>query len=449
MGAGKRVGAAGRGRLTSRRVATLKVGESAADPAARGAGVLQVRRLANGPTFYYRYTAPDGGRVRLPLGTGLELADARRLADSLSRRYQSGERDLRAVIDAERREAARQQEAEARAAEVEAAAKRATLGAVLTGYVAQLEREGKSSATEVRRALWRHVHDAWPVLWLTPAGQITADDLLAVVAKPADAGKLREAAKLRAYLRAAYAAAIRARQDARALPALRELRVTANPARDLVTIEGASQARQRALSVAELRAYWRRLQELPDPGGALLRFHLITGGQRIEQLARLTVRDLDSDLQVVRLRDTKGRRRQARPHDVPLIDPAIAALRALQGGALGTFLFTVTSGEAGAVYATVQHRLRSVVDAMVGAGELEKGPFTVGDLRRTVETRLAAEGVGADVRAQLQSHGLSGVQARHYDRHDYLKEKRDALETLYRLLIGASAKVTPIRKHKA
>jgi hypothetical protein len=287
------------------------------------------------------------------------------------------------------------------------------------------------------------------VLWLTPAGQITADDLLAVVAKPADAGKLREAAKLRAYLRAAYAAAIRARQDARALPALRELRVTANPARDLVTIEGASQARQRALSVAELRAYWRRLQELPDPGGALLRFHLITGGQRIEQLARLTVRDLDSDLQVVRLRDTKGRRRQARPHDVPLIDPAIAALRALQGGALGTFLFTVTSGEAGAVYATVQHRLRSVVDAMVGAGELEKGPFTVGDLRRTVETRLAAEGVGADVRAQLQSHGLSGVQARHYDRHDYLKEKRDALETLYRLLIGASAKVTPIRKHKA
>ena len=31
------------------------------------------------------------------------------------------------------------------------------------------------------------------------------------------------------------------------------------------------------------------------------------------------------------------------------------------------------------------------------------------------------------------------MQARHYDRHDYLNEKRAALETLHRLLTGASA----------
>ena len=48
---------------------------------------------------------------------------------------------------------------------------------------------------------------------------------------------------------------------------------------------------------------------------------------------------------------------------------------------------------------------------MAEAGELEKGPFTAGDLRRTVETRLAAVGVSAEVRAQLQSHGLGGIQA--------------------------------------
>jgi len=30
---------------------------------------------------------------------------------------------------------------------------------------------------------------------------------------------------------------------------------------------------------------------------------------------------------------------------------------------------------------------------------------------------LAAMGVSSDVRAQLQSHGLGGVQSRHYDRH--------------------------------
>ena len=55
-----------------------------------------------------------------------------------------------------------------------------------------------------------------------------------------------------------------ARQDARGLPALRALRITSNPARDLVTIEGATRARERALSLAELRAYWKRLVALPD-----------------------------------------------------------------------------------------------------------------------------------------------------------------------------------------
>lgn len=50
------------------------------------------------------------------------------------------------------------------------------------------------------------------------------------------------------------------------------------------------------------------------------------------------------------------------------------------------------------------------------------------DLRRTAETHMAALGISSDVRAQIQSHGLGGIQARHYDRHDYMPEKRAALE---------------------
>jgi hypothetical protein len=40
---------------------------------------------------------------------------------------------------------------------------------------------------------------------------------------------------------------------------------------------------------------------------------------------------------------------------------------------------------------------------------------------------LAALKVSRDVRAQLLSHGLSGVQNLHYDRHSYMDEKRAAL----------------------
>ncbi len=54
-------------------------------------------------------------------------------------------------------------------------------------------------------------------------------------------------------------------------------------------------------------------------------------------------------------------------------------------------------------------------------------PFRLSDIRRTAETLLAGLGVSSDVRAQLQSHGLGGIQARHYDRHSYMAEKRSAL----------------------
>ena len=142
------------------------------------------------------------------------------------------------------------------------------LGTLLDAYVAHLKRGSKASKRSVERAIERHVKKAWPEYWNAPAERIAPDDLLAIVAKVADAGKLREAAKLRSYLRAAYAAAIRARQDARGLPALRALRITTNPARDLATIEDANNVRERALSLAELRAYWKpSLHSRVQPAG--------------------------------------------------------------------------------------------------------------------------------------------------------------------------------------
>ena len=88
---------------------------------------------------------------------------------------------------------------------------------------------------------------------------------------------------------------------------------------------------------------------------------------------------------------------------------------------------------------------------MQAAGELEAGVFCLRDMRRTAETHLAALGVSRDVRAQLQSHGLGGVQARHYDRHDYQAEKLAALESWVRRLEGKPAPVVAltVRQRKA
>ncbi|MGH8111499.1 MAG: hypothetical protein ACREPL_06115, partial [Rhodanobacteraceae bacterium] len=307
--------------LTTRGLTRLRPGQWASDGGTRGAGMLAARRLATGAiAFYFRYTGPDGRRGAIPLGEygihGLSLEAARERAGGLSRRYRSGERDLRAAIAADAA-AARQRAA---------AAHVRTLGALLDAYADQLKRDGKPSAGKVRGALHLHVREASAGLWATSLDAITTDTLLAAVAAVADVGHLRQAEKVRAYLRAAFAAGMKARHNAKALPALRDLRITSNPARDLTPIEGANKARDRALSLAELRAYWRRIQVPTLPA---LRFHLLTGCQRIAQLARATVSDYDADTQSLRLLDGKGRRTTARQHHVPILPDAREAMQAM------------------------------------------------------------------------------------------------------------------------
>lgn len=466
--------------ITKNDIPGLDPGSWWTDPGGRGEGRFQTRKSAGGSVgFYYRFTNSAGIQERIAIGTfdaegrtGLTLAQARDKARDLTSRYKKGDTDLKDAIAAEKAaELAAAVQASA-AAEKRKVQEAATLGALLTAYVQQLKRDQKPSAKAVGLSLALHVEKAHPTLWKREASAITGDELLDIIAPlaspeptekdPEPAPRLREAAKLRSYLRAAFAAAVKARHDARALPALRALKLTTNPARDLTTIDGAMKSRDRALSVAELRAYWKRIVDLGTPWGPLLRFHLLTGAQRLEQLARATVADLDKDAKTITLWDGKGRRKEPRRHVLPLLPEAEAALVEMiqakprkDGEAiaarLGPFAFSASNGEAGASYHGCATAVREIAAAMLEAGELDEGKtvFTIGDLRRSVETRLAALGVSVDIRAQLQSHGLGGVQARHYDRHDYAGEKRAALGMLHGLLTAKAATVTSIKGRRA
>jgi integrase len=260
------------------------------------------------------------------------------------------------------------------------------------------------------------------------------------------AGNWRAAEKMRSYLRAAYTAAKAARHDAAGF-AFDGFTITSNPIAELdvtrpkeAAEKAADAARQRkwALSEAQLRAYWNRLVALDTPQGALMRFHLLTGGQRMEQLSRLEVGDFDRDHKTVTLRDTKGRRRVAHDHVIPLVPDAMKALASMRPAGKGKepkgpFLFTVSSGERAAVPHTLAAAMRDLSAVMIEAREVDR-TITPGAVRRTVETRLAAKGIPDEVLARLLSHGLGGVQARNYNAHHYDDEKRAALKKLRALL---------------
>jgi integrase len=329
------------------------------------------------------------------------------------------------------------------AAERQQAEAESTLGALMTAYCDELDRKGKVSARLTRGCIKRNIEVPVPDLWSKPANEVSLDDCLNILRRPVDAGKRREAGKTRSYMRAAYAAAMNARQSADAHPALRKLKIGANPARDVMPVEDQSTPKDRALSLAELRAYYARICAMPGPMGAALRLHLLTGGQRQDQLRRATWADYDADQKLLLLLDPKGRRKKPRLHPVPVLPDALAAMKQMSSEG---FVWSIKGGKSPVSAKAVSDAVKSVCAAMDAAQELENGTFTAGTIRATVETRLAAAGQSSDVLGHLLSHGLGGVQARHYQHHDFHAEKLAALTKLHEIASNKPADVVRLQR---
>lgn len=407
-------------------------------------GALEARRLPSGAVYlYWRFTA-DGRTERVKIGPydpsappkaveptklGYSVKAAQLAASDLAKRNAETPGGLRA--ERERQEAAH--EAEKKAA---AARERYTLQALCDEYCDWLEKREKGSHKDARNIFDNHLTEQFPELVKLPAAQVEKRQIVEAVRKLTEAGKLATARKLRSYLRAAYACAVKADSDASLPAAFIAFNVTSNPVESTAAIKG--KADKNPLPLAELRRYWNALKAEPAPIGAALRLHVLTGGQRVAQLVRLQHGDVAQH--TLQLFDPKGKRTEPRPHLLPLTKQIRAelALLAPEGYALST-----DGGK------TPMHPTSLTAWASDVATRAKINGFQLKRVRSGVETALAAVGIPLHIRGQLQSHGISGVQATHYDAHEYLPEKRHALEALHNLLERKDAKnVTPIGAKK-
>jgi integrase len=429
------------------------------DDAPRGSGRLAVRCRPNGSRLLvFRYTKPDGTRDALALGTydavgehGLDLTEARRKAGEHVRLLHAGVGDLRQHFSDQENAKQQQIEAEARAAAAaRAEADRGTLQQLLQAYVTTLGE--RPSAREARTLFRLHVVEAFPEIAQTKAALIEPEQIRDVLAKLIEAGKGRTAGKLRAYARAAYALAQRARLDPKVPGTFAGFAVKANPVEPVPALPEYVRALDRVLTATEMVKFWRRLQSAPVTASRDATIAaVLLGGQRPTQLVRVTAADVDLPAGTITLLDPKGRKRAMNPrrHVVPIVDelmPIIKRRHALCQTPDAP-LFSST-GEKQLREEMTSRLVREIVADMKAADDLERGAFQMRDLRRTVETTLAAAGISKDVRAQLLSHGISGVQDKHYDRHAYMAEKRHALELLVRRLEGKADNVVPMASRR-
>lgn len=391
-----------------------------AELAPKGEGRLTVRVLPSGSKeFFYRYRVNGNDRM-LALGrfdpqgkTGVTLAQVRETLKA-TRALQRATGDVKA-----------HQRTEERRAEIEA--RKGTLRQLLAAYVQSLRDANKPSAYAAEHIFERHVTKAFPRFVDLKANEVLPEHIGEILAKMVKAGITRQVNKTRAYLRAAFAYGAKADHDPRTLArdgALFALR--SNPVSLTPVIREYERTRERTLNEDELRAFWKALDSLPVIQGATLRFNLALGCQRPTQLLRAAWTAFDSAEKTLLLKDSKGRG-GSRDHLLPLTPFALEQLKALRE-ANGQVPSPFTSdGKRQLAVDTLSSAVRHISQSLQQQHEIP--PFQLRDLRRTAETMLQKLAVDREVRAHLLSHGRGqGVQGRHYERYDFLPEKRAALE---------------------
>jgi integrase len=235
---------------------------------------------------------------------------------------------------------------------------------------------------------------------------------------------------------------------------VRRRMVPSNPASDFsprLDGGGTERPRCRALNLDELAQLFEKIRETPsfDAENALAVKLLLALCVRKGELlgARWAEFDLDGSTPLGAVwRLAASRTKSGTSLDIPLVPAVVGWMREIRGrDADSEYLFAMRRRDR---RTRVPHVGRDTVNAALQRVKHSLRPFTLHDLRRTARTQLAALGVRREVAERCLGHSIRGVEGT-YDRHDYFKERRAALEQWTAVLIDAERgvrKVTAINE---
>ncbi len=426
--------------LTARTLDNLREGQKLTDGGfdpdgeLRGAlkGALIAKRRAGREMveFYLRMRAEGMDRaVKIgnyaPRAGGLGLAEARALALKEALKYAcegAGYKDAR-KHEEDKRVAAEVAEQVKR--EVEESDKRGdgSLGTLLLAYVEDMRSRGRTSADDTEKMLQRHIEDRHPALWAKPARKVTREDVHEILGAMLNKGITRRVNLMRSVIGSAFQYGITLADDSKHFQLAKVFGLMSNPAMTIKRRGELERKGQRVLSTVEVGHYLRAVDQIPSlPMRVFLTAQIGLAGQRIEQLLRAKWVDFQDGL--LWLVDGKGRG-DPRTHIVPVpawVAEQIERLRGLSD----EWLFSIR-GKKPIHPDSVTHAVGRISKKLLESGVVGAS-FSASDIRRTAETQLAALRVSKDIRTELLSHGRNSLIAGRYDHHQYLEEKREALD---------------------
>jgi len=175
-------------------------------------------------------------------------------------------------------------------------------------------------------------------------------------------------------------------------------------------------ARDRVLDDDELARILRAARQVNGPYAGIVELLALTG-QRREEVAQMTWDELDLAGQSWTL--PASRTKNGKPHIVHLSKEAVAVL--MRTPRLGKFVFSLSGTKPFQSFSAAKHQLDKL--SQVTGWRLH-------DLRRTCVSGMARLGVAPHVADKVLNHQsgtISGVAAV-YQRHEFLAERKDALE---------------------
>ncbi|WJY16322.1 integrase arm-type DNA-binding domain-containing protein [Pectobacteriaceae bacterium CE90] len=258
------------------------------------------------------------------------------------------------------------------------------------------------------------------------AKDVTPDHIKRVLADFIKRGVLAGANKVRTSLHAVFNFGLFADNDPANINGKVKYGLDRNPVSVVPAQKGADKALDRFLTWDELTQLLQLLDvsdivcPINPDFARLALLCLYTGGQRPWELMTNTCDNWDK----------KGKTLTVPPHIskngdyhvVALCPCAICILETQERLHPGSpFLFPAETKEGHLLSAEFSKQLRKL------CLKTEIAAFTPRDIRRTFKTLAGEMGISSELRDIVQNHKRPGVSRKHYDRYDYLKEKREVI----------------------
>ena len=195
-------------------------------------------------------------------------------------------------------------------------------------------------------------------------------------------------------------------------------------------------ARSRVLTDEEIRVLRPLLPSLGTFGG-IVQMLLLTA-QRRDEVAAMARSEISGGVWTLPASRYKTKRTQV----VPLSTAAQTVVAAQNQIDNSDLVFTTTGKTAFSGFSKLKRRLDTAMLTKLRQSAAQRGEdatkvvlhdWRLHDLRRTAKTLMVRAGVRPDISERVLGHVIPGVEGV-YDQHDYLNEKRTALEALATLL---------------